>query len=238
MTDRPEPIGPAGIPWGSDAEPGNSSRTDSGRRGPAWQATLSVAAEVVWVGILSFVTGLVPGLVVAGLSAGIAHLRRHRTGGDDSSRAYFTDVRRALGSWPYSLAVGIVSVLMVANLALVGSGAVPGGTTAALLVMLAGATVWVVVLRTAAAWTTEQGERSVYDWSEALAIGARTTVSDLVGTVLLVSVMVMSAVMVWFLVPAVVLVPGVMCWATSTVVHRGSPKARTARRAARRSGQR
>ncbi|HPZ49640.1 MAG TPA: hypothetical protein PLA44_07270 [Propionibacteriaceae bacterium] len=89
-----------------------------------------------------------------------------------------------------------------------------------------------------AAWTDGQGEPSGRDWPGALAHGARTTVTDLLGTILLLAALGMCVVTVVLLPPVAVVVPGLVCLATVQVVRRTSPEAKAERRAGRRSGRR
>ncbi len=213
------PLGPAGVPWEPDPP---EARRSPPARPFSLQSIVAVVSNTAWVAALTFGAMLVPGLVIAGLAAGIAQLRRLRSDGDDSAGRFVRDVRGAAGSWPYGIAATILSVLMGLNVLLIGSGLVPGGAAAIAVVTLAGAAAWVTLLRTAAAWSDAEGEPAGIAWSQALSAAARATLAQPLGTLALLVALAGCVALVWVLLPAVLLVPGLLCLTTVATVP-GAP---------------
>lgn len=203
---------------------------------------LDLFAEMGQVSVLTLLAAAGVVTWVAGVAAGVAHMRRHLGGYGDSTRDYGALFVAALrGSWWLGAAsVALFGVLWV-NAALLAGDAVPGGGGLLVLTAVLASLAWAVVVRAAAAWsepdaspTTDPGSAGAVPaadaagWWRLLLRGAGASASDPVGTVLLLTALYLGLLLVWMFTPMAILVPGLWVLAAVGIDHRRA--ARAARR--------
>lgn len=201
---------------------------------------LDLFAEMGQVSVLTLLAAAGVVTWVAGVAAGVAHMRRHLGGFGDSTRDYGTLFVAALrGSWWLGAAsVALFGVLWV-NAALLAGDAVPGGGGLLVLTAVLASLAWAVVVRAAAGWSepgsAEDSARAggvpaadAAGWWRLLLRGAGASASDPVGTVLLLTALYLGLLLVWMFTPMAILVPGLWVLAGVGIDHRRA--ARAARR--------
>ncbi|WP_240659004.1 DUF624 domain-containing protein, partial [Microbacterium sp. CPCC 204701] len=129
-------------------------------RFPGAKGAFALFGEVLLTGMLVLAGGLAVLTLPAALAAGIRHLRRYVNAEASHARTFWQDYRRAL---PGGLVVGlvalVVALVLVLDIDLAGSGALPGGPAIA-VIGWAGVVAGAVALLTAAgSWTPERGWR-------------------------------------------------------------------------------
>ncbi|WP_137845501.1 hypothetical protein [Microbacterium sp. 2FI] len=179
-------------------------------RFPGATAKFGLFGEVLMVGLLVAIAGILVVTLPAALAAGIRHLRRFIDAEASPARTYWHDVRAAL---PGGLVVGAVGVIAVAILALdidlANSGFLPGGGAIAILGWVGLGAVAVALLAAAGAWTPETGWRTAVRSVPAIVMG------DVVGALYLAATAVFVCVAAWALVPLVI--PALGCAALAVV---------------------
>ena len=206
--------------------------TPDGHRAPA-DAASPVADERPLLGggrFGLFSESLVVGLGVSLLSlpvvtalpamaAGVAHLRRHLEGRSDTVADLWAEFRAACrGVWVVSVASVLLLFVLLFNLQVAGTGALPGGTGVRVFSAVMAVTLLVVLLRAAAGWTAGAS------WKDVLRDAGRRTGDDLTGSFLLVVALGLCAVIVWMLAPLAVLVPGLLSLAVVAVERRATAR--------------
>ncbi|ACZ29932.1 hypothetical protein Xcel_0900 [Xylanimonas cellulosilytica DSM 15894] len=172
-------------------------------------------AEMLLVGLAVSVLSLAAVTALPAVAAGVAHVRRHLHGRPDGVADLGRDFLAALrGGWVSWVAAVVVLVVLAFNVAAGASGAVPGGTGVVVVTCAVTAVVVVALLRAAARWTP--GAR----WRGLLSAGARAAYDDVAGSALLLLAVGLSCLVVWMFAPLVVLVPGLLCFATVAVEAR------------------
>jgi hypothetical protein len=193
-----------------------AARADgSTARWPGAAGAFALFGEVLWVGVLVTVSGILLLTLPAALAAGSGHLRRYLAAEETSVGIFLRDMRRALLG---SLAIGAVLVfavlLLTLDLALALSGVLPGGW----LVFVAGVVglvlVGLVVVRSAALWRSETG------WPTALRATLPSLGQDLLGALYLTVALALAVLLTWQLAPLVIAGMGCLVFASVVVVER------------------
>jgi hypothetical protein len=179
-------------------------------RYPGAAGAFALFGEVLLVGLLVAAAGIAIVTLPAALAAGIRHLRRYLNAEASPVRLYWLDVRRAL---PGGIAVGAaataIAAVLVLDIVLAGTGALPGGGGIA-VVGWAGLVVLAVALLSAAgAWTPETG------WRAALRGVPASVTADVRGALYLAATAVFVGVATWMLVPLIL--PALGCAALAVV---------------------
>lgn len=179
-------------------------------RFPGATGAFALFGEVLMVGLLITVGGILLVTLPAALAAGIRHLRRYLNAEASPQRQFWRDYLRAL---PGGLVVGVVGLLLVLLLVLdidlANSGALPGGMAIAAVGWVGLAAVAVTLLAAAGAWVPATGWRAAVR-GVPTALGA-----DVTGVLFLVATAVFVCVLTWVLVPLVV--PALGCAALAVV---------------------
>jgi hypothetical protein len=209
-------------------------------RFPGAAGAFALFGEVLMVGLLITIAGLAIVTLPAALAAGIRHLRRYVAAEASPAALFWQDVRKAL---PGGLVVGVVSVvltlLLLFDIDLAGSGALPGGGVIAIVGWLGLAAVAVAVLAAAGAWTPEGGSapanrgsgaeprygsapanrgsvaKPQRGWRAAVRSIPHTVAADIAGALYLAATAFFVGVATWMLVPLVV--PALGCAALAVV---------------------
>jgi hypothetical protein len=177
-------------------------------------------SETLLAGLLVLVLSIPLVTIPAAYAAGIAHLKRHLVGRDDSVRGLWSLFKEALpGSWKLGLTTAAAAVVIVLNLLLAWVGQLPGRGVVlpATLVLAAGAAI--VLLRTASAWSEGQptGATGNNMWHQALRTGKDISLRDWTGSLLLAAALFCAVVFVWMLAALFVVVPGTLILAAAAV---------------------
>lgn len=206
-------------------------------------------AETLLAGVVVLVLSLPLVTMPAAYAAGIAHLKRHLDGRDDSIRSLWDSFRAALpGSWKAGLVTAVAAVVIVLNLLLALVDQLPGRAIILPVTLLVAASGAVLLLRTATSWSRPDGlpatagvaaaaRDSKLDggtgtgaanrdgagtaaWQTAFATGKAVSTKDWTGSVLLVAALFMAVVFVWMLPALFVVVPGTLILASAAVEFR------------------
>jgi hypothetical protein len=179
-------------------------------RFPGAAGAFALFGEVLMVGLLITIAGLAIVTLPAALAAGIRHLRRYVAAEASPAALFWQDVKKAL---PGGLVVGVVSLaltlLLLLDIDLAGSGALPGGGVIAIVGWLGLAAVAVAVLAAAGAWTPGNG------WRAAVRSIPHTIAADIAGALYLAATAFFVGVATWMLVPLIV--PALGCAALAVV---------------------
>ena len=191
---------------------GRAARADgAAARWPGAAGAFALFGEVLWVGILATVSGVLLLTLPAALAAGSGHLRRYLAAEEASVGTFFADFKRALLG---SLAIGAIAVvavlLLTLDLALASGGGLPGSE----LVFAAGVVglvlVGLVLARSAALWRSDTG------WPTALRATLPSLRDDLLGALYLAVALGLAVLLTWQLAPLVI--AGVGCFVFASVV--------------------
>lgn len=179
-------------------------------RFPGATGALALFGEVLLTGLLITVGGLLLVTLPAALAAGIRHLRRYLNAEASPQRRFWRDYLKAL---PGGLVIGAVALvlvlLLVLDIDLANSGALPGGIAIAAVGWLGLAAVSVTLLASAGAWSPETG------WRPAVRGVPAALRADVTGVLFLVATAVFVCVLTGVLVPLVI--PALGCAALAVV---------------------
>ena len=179
-------------------------------RFPGVTGGFALFGEVLMVGLLITVGGVLLVTLPAALAAGIRHLRRYLNAEGSPQRQFWRDYLKAL---PGGLVVGVVGLglvgLLILDIDLANSGALPGGMVIALVGWVGLAAVAVTVLAAAGAWTPEFG------WRAAVRGVPASLAADVTGVLFLIATAVFVCVLTWVLVPLVI--PALGCAALAVI---------------------
>lgn len=179
-------------------------------RFPGATAKFALFGEVMLTGLVVAVAGVLVVTLPAALAAGAGHLGRVIRAEGSSMSMYWRDLRRALpGGTVFGAAAALVVAILVADIALAASGALPGGGAIAVVGWVGLVAVGVVVLRGASRWRAETG------WRRALRGVPAELAGDSIGTIYLAAAVVMVGVLTWALPPLII--PALGCAALAAV---------------------
>lgn len=168
-------------------------------RFPGAKGAFALFGEVLLTGLLVTAAGLLVVTLPAALAAGIRHLRRYVDAEQSHAATFWHDWRRALpGGLVVGVVVGALAIVLMLDIDLANSGALPGGGLIAVVGwagLVLGAT---ALLLAAAAWTPERG------WRAAARGIPSAAASDPIGAVYLAAAAVLVGVVTWMLTPLVI----------------------------------
>jgi hypothetical protein len=180
------------------------------RRFPGATGAFALFGEVLLTGLLITVGGLLLITFPAALAAGIRHLRRYLNAEASPQRRFWQDYLKAL---PGGLVIGVVGLalvlLLVLDIDLANSGALPGGIAISAVGWLGLAAVAVTLLGSAGAWDPITG------WRAAVSGVPTALRADGTGALFLVATAVFVCVLTWVLVPLVI--PALGCAALAVI---------------------
>lgn len=179
-------------------------------RFPGAAGGFALFGEVLMTGLLVTLVALPVLTLPVALAAGIRHLRRYLNAEDSRLVFFWRDVRAGLVG---GLVVGAITlatvVLLLLDLRLAASGALPGGGFIAVVGWVGLAAVAVAVLGSATAWTPERG------WRTAVRGVPGVVAGDPMGAVYLLATVGFVVVVTWALPP--LLIAGLGCAALAAV---------------------
>lgn len=169
------------------------------QRFPGVTGSFALFGEVLLTGLLVTAGGILLITLPAALVAGIRHLRRYLDAEASPPRLFWRDY---LGALPGGLVVGVATsvlvLLLVLDIDLANSGALPGGAAVAVVGWVGLAAAAVVLLATAGLWTREAG------WRTAVRRVPAVVAADPAGALFLIAAAGLVCVLTWVLVPLVI----------------------------------
>lgn len=179
-------------------------------RFPGATGAFGLFGEVLLTGLLVVAGGIAVVTLPAALAAGIRHLRRYLNAEASPQREFWRDYAKALpGGLVVGLGASVLALLLILDIDLANSGALPGGVAIALVGWIGLTAVAVGLLAAAGAWTPERG------WRQSVRGIPSTFASDPVGALYLVATAVFVGVATWMLVPLII--PALGCAALAVV---------------------
>jgi hypothetical protein len=179
-------------------------------RFPGVTGSFALFGEVLLTGLLITAGGILLITLPAALAAGVRHLRRYLNAEASPQGRFWRDYLKAL---PGGMVVGsgalALVLLLVLDIDLASSGALPGGAAVAVVGWVGLAVVAVVLLAAAGRWTPENG------WRAALRGVPAAVIADPAGAFLLVAAAGLVCVLTWVLVP--LLIPALGCAALAVI---------------------
>ncbi|WP_179166768.1 hypothetical protein [Streptomyces sp. CB03238] len=169
----------------------------------------------VWIALASLPLVTLP----AALAAGAAHLRRHLAHERGGLPEFASDVRAATrhGGLAAGLAAWAALALVLADLAVVRAGGLPGAPLVGTVGVLAMLTLSVAGLRAATAWSPGAS------WRSLLASATRRTAGDPAGSFLLICGFAVIAASAWFALPLAAPALGIVMAAALALERRAEP---------------
>lgn len=206
----------------ADRDAERRARSGSGPTGeqppPRWPGATSafgLFGEVMLVGILTTLVGLLVLTLPAALAAGTRHLRRYLAAEDSSMDLYWRDVRRALpGSLLVGAAATALAALLVVDVALGRAEVLPAGQLVAAVGYFGLALLAAALFAASAAWTPETG------WRVAVRAMPRVLAADPVGVLYLGVTAVFAVIVTWQLLPLIIPALGCVVLAIVAVPER------------------
>jgi uncharacterized membrane protein YesL len=193
-----------------------AARADgSAARWPGAAGAFALFGEVLWVGVLVTVSGILLITLPAALAAGSGHLRRYLAADEASVRIFFGDMKRALlGSVAIGAVVIAAVLLLTLDLALALSGLLPGSQLVFIAGLIGLVLVGLVLVRSAALWRAETG------WPTALREALPSLGSDLLGAIYLAVALGLAVLLTWQLAPLVIAGVGCLVFASVVILER------------------
>ncbi len=184
-------------------------------RYPGARGAFALFGEVLLTGLLVTAGGILVVTLPAALAAGIRHLRRYAAAEQSHVRTFWQDWRKAL---PGGLVVGvaclILALLLLLDIDLANSGALPGGGVIAVVGWAGLATVAVGLLLAAGAWTPGHG------WRRAVSGIPSALAADPVGALYLAAAAALTVIVTWMLTPLIIAGLGCAAFAVMAVPAR------------------
>ena len=179
-------------------------------RFPGAKGGFALFGEVLLTGMLVAAGGLAIITLPAALAAGIRHLRRYANAEQSHVKTFWQDYRSALpGGLVVGVAVSALALVLMLDIDLANSGALPGGPAIAVIGWAGLVAVATALLVAAGAWAPEHG------WRTAVRRVPSIVAADPIGAVYLAAAAVLAGVVTWMLVPLVI--AGLGCAAFAVV---------------------
>lgn len=188
---------------------------------PGATAKFGLFGEVLTIGLMMTVVALGVVTLPIALAAGIRHLRRFVAAEDSRAALFWDDVRAGvLPSLVIGVPAALIAAVLVIDVVLAGSGALPGGEAIAVIGWAGLLALCVGVLLTAGAWSPE------LRWKSALRTVPAAIGADVAGAAYIAAAAVFTGVVTWALTP--LFIAGIGCAALAVVAvpgrrrHRGN----------------
>lgn len=184
-------------------------------RFPGAAAKFALFGEVLMVGLLVALVGVLVVTLPAALAAGIRHLRRYVAADDSAVALFWKDVRTAL---PAGSVVGlfalVATVILLLDIDLARSGFLPGGMLVEVVGWVGLAAVAVALLAAASAWSPALG------WRGAVRAVPRAVAGDIPGALYLLATAGFVVVVTWALLPLLIPALGMAALAAVAIPER------------------
>jgi hypothetical protein len=180
---------------------------------PRWPGAANkfvLFGEVMQVGILVTLLSLPLVTLPLALAAGVRHLRRFLAADGSRLTLFWADVRHGLGrKLLFGLAVVAVAVVLAIDIAVAGTGALPGGQLVAAAGWVGLAALGLLVLGYAGAWQPGRTTRST------LRAAVTALTGDRIGAAYLLACLGFTVIVTWQLLPLII--PALGCVALAIV---------------------
>lgn len=184
-------------------------------RFPGARAGFALFGEVVMIGMLITFVGLPIITLPAALAAGMRHLRRFVHAEDSRLVFFWRDVRAGLlGGLIVGVIALVVTLLLLLDIDLAGSGALPGGPIVLAVGWVGLGAVGTFLLAAAAQWTPDTG------WRRAVRRAPGRLFGDVIGALYLVATVVFVVVATWALPPLILAALGCAALAAVAIPER------------------
>jgi hypothetical protein len=186
-------------------------------RFPGAKSAFGLLGEVLVLGVLIALVSLPIITLPAALAAGVRHLRRFLAAEDSGLAWFWRDVRAGLlGGIAIGAASVVVALVLVLDIDLAGSGALPGGEVIAVVGWVGLAALVLALFAASGRWTPETG------WLAALRAVPSALRADPAGAAYLLATAGFAAVVTWQLFPLVI--PALGCVALAIVAVPERPR--------------
>lgn len=180
-------------------------------RWPGAEGKFALFAEVLWIGILTAVGGLLLITLPAAIVASTRHLHRYLLAERSTLGQWGADFLAALRTgWIVGLTTTALAAVLLFNLLLAGTQVLPGWPVVFAVGLLALAALVLALVQSAARWTAPTG------WRQAVKDGLGSFTADPGAIVPLIVAVVLTVVVTWQLPP--LLVPGLGCLVFAVLV--------------------
>ncbi|GAB3815219.1 hypothetical protein GCM10028820_12280 [Tessaracoccus terricola] len=186
---------------------------------PGARGGFGLFGEVLLVGLLVSLVGLLVVTLPAALAAGVRHTRRFVAAEDSRLALFWADVRAALlGGAVVGAGATALALLLLLDIDLARTGLLPGGAVIGVLGWAGLAALAVALLISAGQWDPQDG------WRRAVRAVPRAVAADVPGALYVLATAALVAVVTWALVP--LLVPALGCAALAVVAIPARPRRR------------
>jgi hypothetical protein len=186
---------------------------------PGARGAFALFGEVLVVGLLVTLVGLLIVTLPAGLAAGVRHVRRFVAAEDTRLALFWVDVRAALaGGVGVGAGALALALLLVLDIDLARSGFLPGGAVIQVIGWVGLAALGAALLAAAGSWTAAGG------WRTATRRLPRLVADDVPGALYLAATTGFVAIATWVLPP--LLIPALGCAALAVAAIPARPRRR------------
>lgn len=178
---------------------------------PGAEGKFALFAEVLWMGVLTVVGGLLLVTLPAAIAASTRHLHRYLLAERSTLRQWWQDYLSALRTgWIVGLAAAALGAVLLFNLLLAGTQVLPGWQAVFAVGLVGLGALAITLLQSAVRWTPERG------WKQAVRDGVQAFVSDPGAIPPLLVALALTVVVTWQLPPLIV--PGMGCLVFAVLV--------------------
>lgn len=178
---------------------------------PGAEGKFALFAEVLWIGILTVAGGLLLITLPAAIVASTRHLHRYLLAERSTLGQWWSDFLSALRiGWMVGLTTTVLAAILLFNLLLAGTQALPGWQVVFAVGLVALAALALTLLQSAVRWAPVKG------WRQAVRDGVQAFASDPRAIVPLLVALVLTVVVTWQLPPLIV--PGMGCLVFAVLV--------------------
>jgi len=184
-------------------------------RFPGASGAFALFGEVLMVGVMVAIASIPVVTLPAALAAGTRHLRRYLHAESSHLGAFWRDVRDALlGGIAIGFGTLALTLILLLDIDLAGTGALPGGQAFAVVGWLGLVALSVTLLTAAGAWSPGLG------WRGALRVVPTSVRADIPGALYLASTAGFVVLLTWVLTPLLVPALGIAAMAVVAVPER------------------
>jgi len=186
---------------------------------PGAKQRFALFGEVLLTGIIVLILSLPIVTIPLAIAAGKRHLMRFLRADGSQLALVAGDLREGfVGGVGIGCAWLAITGVLLVDLLLVGSGALPGGVAVGAIAAVLLAAVTVLMLWVAAFWTPARG------WRASVRVGLAALRTDAVGSVYLVVAAGLVVLFTWMLPPLVIPAFGCLCFAVAAISVRNAAR--------------
>ncbi len=190
---------------------------------PGAEGKFALFAEVLWMGVLTVVGGLLLITLPAAVAASTRHLHRYLLAERSTVGQWWQDYLSALRTgWIVGVGAVALAAVLLFNLLLAGTQVLPGWQAVFAVGLFGLAALAVTLLQSAVRWNLEKG------WRQAVRDGVQAFVSDAGAILPLLVALALTVVVTWQLPPLIV--PGMGCLVFAVLVVKERERKNVTRR--------